>query len=139
MITYHCGSLFQAPADALLGHACNCAGDWGAGIAAEFRRLFPNEYEAARIQCQKYGWRLAGTSSIHGRVVCMYTSRGYGRRADPPNLILDHTERAVKDLEDAGINEVHLPLINSGLFKVRWELTEKILEKSKINFHVWRL
>lgn len=138
MITYHQGSLFDVPSDAFLGHACNCSGDWGAGIAREFRDRFTEEYQEARIQCKKWGWRLAGKSSVHGRVVCMYTSRGYGRYADHPNLILQHTELAVKDLEDEGISEVHIPMINSGLFRVRWEFTEAILEKSKINFHVWR-
>lgn len=138
MIVYHKGSLFDAPGNAILGHACNCNGIWGAGIALEFKRRFFEEYLCHRKLCMDWSNKLAGTFSKHGRVVCLYTSRGFGKLVDRPDLILLFTEKCVNDLEQhSNISEIHIPKINSGLFKVPWDATAAILEKSNILFHVW--
>lgn len=38
------GDIFDAPANTLIVHACNCQGSWGAGIAKAFKDRYPKAY-----------------------------------------------------------------------------------------------
>ncbi|KAK2751073.1 ADP-ribose 1''-phosphate phosphatase [Myotisia sp. PD_48] len=48
------GDLFRAPPGAALIHACNCQGNWGKGIAKEFKERYPRAFQIYRSHCQKY-------------------------------------------------------------------------------------
>lgn len=74
------------------------------------------------------------------------TSDGYGSQRDPEDKILLNTENAVESLlcqmSIKGLTEVHSPKVNSGLFGVPWEKTEKIITEqlerfSGVNWTVW--
>lgn len=138
MITYHKGSLFDAPEGSLLGHACNCKGVWGSGIAVDFKERFPEAFKVYEARCQKRGGVLVGTSYTIGRVVCLFTSDNYGPKVDHPDKIVQSTKEVASFLHNyAKITEIHIPKINSGKFKVPWHLTEKVLKESPVMFHVW--
>lgn len=136
MVTYHSGSLFDSNGS-MIGLACHCRGVWHSGIELEFAERYPNEYQLYIERCQDFGHHLAGSSFIIGKVVCLFTNKGYGVHSDPPFQILAHTESAVEHLEKSGIKEIHIPKINSGSSNVPWEATEQILSRSKIHFHIW--
>ena len=62
-------------------------------------------------------------------MVCLYTSVGYGRHVDTPDSILDSTKSSVGSfLETNKECKLHMPKINSGLFRVPWYKTELIIE-----------
>lgn len=46
------GDLFDAPNNAVLIHACNCVGSWGAGIAKTFKAKYPTAYKAHNEYCK---------------------------------------------------------------------------------------
>ncbi|KAH8433539.1 ADP-ribose 1''-phosphate phosphatase [Aspergillus melleus] len=83
-------------------------------------------------------------------IVCLFTSRKFGRKASPPDVILANTELAVMDmkrqLEELRIDEsVEVPIsglwscrFNSGLFRVDWSLSRKILENAGLDVVVVR-
>lgn len=52
MITYKTGNLFDS-SKLVLGHGVNCQGKMGSGIAVEFKRRYPLNYEAYRDVCLK--------------------------------------------------------------------------------------
>lgn len=152
MIIYKKGDLFkEAPSNAMLLHACNCQGVWGSGIAKTMKEKFPEEFRLY----QKYAHDMyqlmaegevivsdaVGTALITNRVVSLFTSINYGSKVSSPENILIHTKNALEDLvKKTPCLEFHLPKINSGLFKVPWEETEKILnEYTHIKFYVYEL
>ncbi|KAJ6031700.1 hypothetical protein N7540_002432 [Penicillium herquei] len=47
------GSIFDAPEGSALMHACSARGAWGKGIALEFRKKFPKQYEEYRTHCME--------------------------------------------------------------------------------------
>lgn len=143
-IIYIKGDLFDAPKGSILIHACNTKGRWGAGIAAKFAELFPASYFAYQDLCRKKGDALLGTCLViygeHGyNIACLFTSRGYGRNIDNPDQILGATESAVVDLIRQNIDdkEFHACKFNSGLFRVPWEQTVAILERTGKKFMVY--
>lgn len=102
MITEVKGNLFDAPKGALLVHACNTYGAWGAGIASSFARLYPEYYKGYAVQCDKYGEKLLGTAFVMSgkwhKVGCLFTSTGYGRKVLYEEDILKATESSLIDL-----------------------------------------
>jgi ADP-ribose 1''-phosphate phosphatase len=144
MLEVRKGDLFQgAPDTALLVHACNSRGIWGRGVATEFKKRFPKAYKDYANWCSEEN-RL-GKSLITGRVGCLVTSRNYGCYCDPPHLITQNTQKAINDLlsKNDHFTEIHSPMINAGLFRVPWTITEKIIKVSIFNrpikWVVWKL
>lgn len=151
------GNLFDAAAPALLAHACNCVGLWGAGVAAAFKKLYPDAYATHRKHCQAHSAeQLLGTALVippsprepPNYVVCLFTSGGYGTAKHNPTDIVRHTRLAMDDLqrqleadprwctllgvETVAQVEVHMPMINAGLFAVPWDQTAAVLDASAL-------
>lgn len=160
MITYISGDLFSHQAKSpdytiVYAHACNCQGSWGAGVAAVFKRRFPEAYGVYKKHCEKSESRaLLGTSLVipafldAGKVyvACLFTSNFSGKRKLGPGDIVQWTDLAMSDLvqqldelrangsnieEEAGLSVVNMPKINAGLFAVPWEETEAVLERHR--------
>lgn len=119
----------------VLAHACNCKGVWGSGVAKTFHEKFPKAYEVYKDYCTKNGSNSLGRCLLIDNdnisIACLFTSDGYGQYVDSPEKILHHTDLAIKDLFRQTSKIINMPKINSGLFKVPWEDTEKVIRKNK--------
>lgn len=148
-LTYIRGDLFEAAKShdkrVLLGHACNCRGFWGAGIAVAFRARYPQAYKQYRDHCRNasrpqdlLGSALLLPTDDNVIVVCLFTSV-YGK--EPPEVIAQNTAKALEDLRTQiePTDVLNIPMINSGLFRVPWPLTESELQKSNLNINVYSL
>jgi ADP-ribose 1''-phosphate phosphatase len=140
------GSLFDAPKGSIIIHACNTKGVWGSGIAAAFAKMFPYARSEYATICRERGASLIGTCLLiptmerGGYIVgCLFTSKNYGRHVDTPDKILKATKTAIDDLIKQNIEKrpMHMCKINSGLFRVPWGDTKKILKDSGVEFTVY--
>lgn len=149
-ISYRKGSVFKAGPGAILAHACNAQGSWGAGVALQFKKKFPKAFEDYKKWCEKDPEVLVGSylklKEETNTVVCLFTSAGYGDRKDTPEDILKNTETAVRDfimtVPYKGV--VHSPKINAGLFNVPWNKTEAIIKsclnnRPDVQWVVWEI
>jgi ADP-ribose 1''-phosphate phosphatase len=149
-LSYHTGDIFAAPPNALLIHACNTQGSWGAGIAAAFRTQYPESYKRYRAYClsshnpstnpvRTGTCLLIPPCEAPGRkqhwIGCLFTSARYGKGKDRPNVILANTGPAMRELmqqfkekSGEGEKEVRMCKINSARFGVPWERTVAVLE-----------
>lgn len=160
-LNYHQGDIFSAPPNALLIHACNTQGSWGAGIAAAFKDRYPAAYQVYNSHCIKAhnprtdpvetGSALlippseTDEASQH-YIGCLFTSARYGRAKDRPEEILTATGSAVRDLlqqvremekDGKEVSGVRMCKINSARFGVPWERTVEVLEGIEIH-EGWR-
>lgn len=141
------GDIFSAPDNAIIIHACNCIGSWGAGIAAAFKQRYPRAYEAYSVHCEaNTPDSLIGTallippSEAKGRrhyVGCLFTSKRFGRARDKPDVILGYTTPAMEDLisavvKDGGVEAIRMCQINSGLFGVPWEDSKALIAQMEV-------
>jgi ADP-ribose 1''-phosphate phosphatase len=142
MLKYKKGSLFDAPEDTLLVHACNAKGVWGSGIALEFKKQYPRAFETYYWYCLNRP-NVIGTAHMTNGVGCLITSSGYASGLDSKNEILVNTTLALNDLCKQGYKKIASPLFNSGLFKVPWADTEQILsvfvKKYKLDWTVYEV
>jgi len=57
MVKFVTGDLFTYPGLDAIAHGCNCAGVMGAGIAKEFKKRFPGNYEYYKAACTDGSFR----------------------------------------------------------------------------------
>ncbi|KAL4788556.1 hypothetical protein BJX76DRAFT_344704 [Aspergillus varians] len=81
-------------------------------------------------------------------IICLFTSRGFGRKLSSVEVILQNTKLAIADMkkqlekpfgpEYSAIVELRACRFNSGLFGVDWALTREILDESGLEVTVVR-
>lgn len=94
----------------------------------------------------------------HGKkrhwIVCLFTSRSFGRYVSPPSVILQNTALAVADMKrqvenlrsqsgnngsaDIPLGELRSCRFNSGLFGVEWKLSREVLKEAGLEVTVVR-
>ena len=141
-------SLFDAPKESVIIHACNSQGVWGSGIAKEFKARYPHSFEFysgfCKAQNEERGTACgkADLSSFEASephwVGWIVTSHNYGALKDSPEQIKVNTTLALRELchkiymahpKDTNPTiEIYSNKFNSGLFAVPWEDSELILE-----------
>lgn len=139
-LEYKRGNLFK---DINVGviylHACNAQGHWGAGIATQFKSIFPKSFVAHTKKSNNPGDGYVLDCGSY-KVACLITSKHYGRRKDPPKKILVQTYMAILSvLEDVPEGAtIYSPKINSGYFATPWDATEKVIIRAceKINKNI---
>lgn len=137
-------SLFNAPKNSVLVHGCNGRGIWGAGIAKSFKEKYPNAFKEYGAYCA----HKLNTDPLNGasatalltaednghRIGCLISSLDYGDKKDSPDKIALNTILALKDLlsylntYQLKTDPIYSNKFNSGLFKVPWHTTERILK-----------
>ncbi len=133
-------SLFDAPKGSILVHANNAKGVWGSGIALEFKKRFPDAYAEHSLFCKRLARSAIGKANLvpsdltgnpEYHIGNLITSSGFGETLDPVDVILVNTVCALDSLCSLGptyVKSIYSNKFNSGLFRVPWEKTEKILK-----------
>ena len=148
MITHKNMSLFDAPRDSIIIHACNSQGVWGSGIAKAFKEKYPQSFgdytNFCKIANHERG-TACGRAALSSYPVdephwvgWIVTSHHYASQKDPVDLIKIHTTMALMELckkvymthpkDQWPKIDVYSNKFNSGLFAVPWEDSELILE-----------
>lgn len=150
------GDVFDSPENSVLIHSSNALGSWDAGVAASFRTRYPQAYAKYKNHCYSLSHKdkLVGTCLLiepcdktrpSHWVACLFTSRGFGKSVDNEADIVSNTERSLADLsakltesKDQGqsIGDCFSVKINSGLFRVDWELTKRVIDASDVRITV---
>lgn len=142
MLHYEKCSLFDAPKGSYIIHACNARGVWGRGIAKDFKEKYPLAFEKYNTDCKIYSETVfrtgrANYSSVEEnghKVGWIITSDGYAKDLDSVEDIKIATTLAIEnfclwitDNDESPI--VYSNKFNSGLFRVPWEDSARILKK----------
>ncbi|OKL58438.1 ADP-ribose 1''-phosphate phosphatase [Talaromyces atroroseus] len=74
-------------------------------------------------------------------IICLFTSRAYGRYVSKPDIILENSVHAIRDMRqqlerlcdaengDEWTGQLYSCRFNSGLFGVEWEDSKRVLER----------
>lgn len=125
-------SLFDAPKGSVLVHACNAQGVWGNGIAKYMKQRFPHAFKHYTELCRdceiEGGFDIKYDNEYY--VASIITSKDFGPNVSSPELILLNTTTSLYNLclELNNDDIIYSNKFNSGLFKVPWEDTEKIIK-----------
>ena len=116
-------------------HGCNCFNTFGAGIALQIKRIFPDAYEAdlktIKGDRSKLGQITFSKITIGVLkpliVVNGYTQYGYGGNA--PNVDYDAIRSVMRNVKDqfSGLR-IGFPAIGAGLGGGDWNIISKIID-----------
>lgn len=120
----------------MICHGANCKKTMGAGIAKTIREVFPEAYDADRLDTRPPLYRLGGYSSAKvacGKVVNLYTQFYPGANFEYSALIsaLEKLERELKRPTKIGV-----PLIGAGIGGGDWNVIKSILENTGENMQI---
>lgn len=130
MLTEVEGDLFDLGLPAI-GHGCNCSGVMGAGIAAEFRRRWPQMYQQYREMCLRHELTL-GDLFVYESDVAIYNLMTQPTSGPTANLgaIGKSVKAALQDCDEFGIPKLGLPRIGCGIGGLRWEDVRQVLDEA---------
>ena len=138
MITYVTISLFDSPAQTLV-NTVNTVGAMGKGIAAAFKRLYPDMYTQYRRLCQE-GKLTIGTLHIYrtaNKIIVNFPTKEHWRRPSRVEYIETGLKKFVEHYGDYGISSVSFPQLGCGHGELDWEtevqpLVERYLRRLPI-------
>jgi O-acetyl-ADP-ribose deacetylase (regulator of RNase III) len=115
-------------------HGCNCQGLMGAGIAKEFKKLYPDMFKKYQDLCDKNLFRhgeifIWDEKSVSGlpAVINMATQQHIGSCAR-----LEYVERCCRKIDKIGIERgydwIGMPRIGCGIGGLSWRYVKQLLK-----------
>lgn len=125
MLTYVNSSLFESPAQTLVNtvNTVNTEGVMGKGIAAVFKRLYPEMYQEYRRLCQE-GKLDVGKLYIYrtsNKIVVNFPTKKHWRQRSRAEDIEAGLKKFVARYTDYGISSVSFPQLGCGHGELDWE------------------
>lgn len=110
------GNLFTTSAPAI-GHGVNVMGRMGAGIAVQFRTLFPEMYRQYRALCAQFLLKPGEAFVYEAENFVVYNIASQDMPGKHASLewLEDGLRAVVSDAEDRGLDRVALPQIGCGI------------------------
>ena len=148
-LTHREGDLFGTEARAL-GHGVNTHGVMGAGIAAQFKRNYPDMYKEYSIYCKNSPGLIPGSVFVwkyknhfmddYEYVINLATQDSPGPNAKI-EWVRESVQMALDFLSEEGVSVLALPRIGSGIGGLDQDEVEAVLtelaEASTVDIELW--
>ena len=134
MIRFLRGNLFDSDAAALV-NTVNTHGVMGKGIALEFKKRFPANYEFYRQACEQGQVQIGKmlvfpTQSLQPQYIINFPTKQHWRGRSK----LEYIQRGLQDLvcvvQQQGIRSIALPPLGCGHGGLRWEQVKPLIEQA---------
>lgn len=125
MIEFKKGNLFAQDAEALV-NAVNCVGVMGRGVALQFKRAFPENFNAYAVRCKRNEMRLGEvfvfeTANLDNpRYIINFPTKRHWRDKSRLEDIESGLKSLVCEIEQRHIRSAALPALGSGLGGLDW-------------------
>lgn len=125
MVDETTGNLLEADVDALV-NTVNTEGVMGKGVALQFRRAFPGNYEAYRRACARGDVQIGRmfvteTGRLDGpRLIINFPTKRHWRSKSRLNDIRAGLQDLRRLLQDSGVRSVAVPALGCGLGGLHW-------------------
>lgn len=135
MIELTRGDILQADVEALV-NTVNCVGVMGRGIALQFKRAFPENFEAYRAACEREAVRpgrmfVFETGKLHGpRYIINFPTKRHWRGKSRIEDIDAGLIALVGEVRRRGIRSIAIPPLGSGLGGLDWGEVRQRIEQA---------
>ncbi len=135
MIEPKSGDVLRADAEALV-NSVNCVGVMGRGVALQFRKAFPENYEAYRKVCDRKELR-PGTVFVHDlnrltnpRYVINFPTKEHWKAKSRIEDIETGLGALVREVRARKIRSIAMPPLGCGLGGLRWAKVKPLIEEA---------
>ncbi len=133
MVTIAEGNLLKADADALV-NTVNCVGHMGKGIALQFKKAYPQNYEAYRRACESKEVQpgrlfVFDTGDMFGpRYIINFPTKRHWRGKSRYEDIESGLRALVQEIQKLEIESVAMPPLGCGLGGLDWGRVREMIE-----------
>lgn len=124
MIEYRTGDILAEEADALV-NTVNCVGVMGRGIALQFKRAFPENFEAYAARCRRKEMQpgrvfVFETGMLSPRYIVNFPTKRHWRGKSRMEDIEAGLRSLAEEIRSRGIRSIAIPPLGSGLGGLSW-------------------
>lgn len=134
MIHYVQGDLFQSQAEALV-NTINCVGTMGKGLALEFKKKFPDNFQAYKTACEKkkiHPGKMFTYSldSLFGtQYIINFPTKNHWREKSKLSYIEEGLADLIRVITEEQIESIAIPPLGCGNGGLAWNTVKKMIEK----------
>ena len=135
MIQYKTGDILSESADALV-NTVNCVGVMGRGLALQFKRAFPKNFQAYAEQCRRGEMRPGRVfvfetgEALPPRYIINFPSKRHWRGKSRIDDIESGLASLVNEIRVRDVRSVAIPPLGSGLGGLAWPVVRRRIEKA---------
>jgi O-acetyl-ADP-ribose deacetylase (regulator of RNase III)/uncharacterized protein YwgA len=126
------GDIFKSEAQTLV-NTVNCVGIMGKGVAAEFKKHFPEMFKEYEIKCEKGdvkpGEPYLYNGSLFGQQVINFPTKGHWRAASRIEDIENGLKILVSKYKEWEVQSIALPPLGCGNGQLLWEAVGPLMYK----------
>lgn len=139
------GSIFDSTAQAIV-NPVNCVGAMGKGLALEFKKRFPQNFQAYKFMCAerllKTGQVFAHYDTVGGKLIINFPTKDHWKNASKLSFIQDGLRNLSTHAEYGQFESIALPLLGCGLGGLHVEDVRPLIEgfaakHPEINVELW--
>ena len=133
MIEYKTGDILAEEAEALV-NSVNCAGVMGRGIALQFKKAFPGNFDAYVARCERNEMRPGHVfvfetgETVFPRYIINFPTKRHWRGKSRIEDIESGLASLTKEIRSYGIRSIAIPPLGSGLGGLHWPEVRDRLE-----------
>jgi len=130
MIIYHHTSLMDSTAQTVV-NTVNCVGVMGKGIAAEFKKRYPDMYKSYRKVCDHQMLEPGKLLLWRGddQWVLNFPTKQHWRSSSKVDWVELGLQKFVAEYEHRGIKEIAFPKLGCGNGNLDWDVVRPIMER----------
>jgi O-acetyl-ADP-ribose deacetylase (regulator of RNase III) len=131
MLEYRNGDIFASGCQAIC-NAVNCVGVMGAGLAAAFKKRFPEmnkEYMEVCNNCDLEPGNLHFWTEPNGLIIINFPTKDHFIHPSKIEFITDGLATLKREIVDRKIASVAIPALGCGLGGLSWEDVRREIEK----------
>ena len=147
MINFTTGDIFKDDAQAIV-NPVNCVGVMGKGLALEFKRRFPRNFQDYAAACREKQVQpgsmfiSSGETREHPGYIINFPTKRHWRDGSRLEDIRDGLRAMADDIRELGIRSVAVPALGSGLGGLDWEdvrdlIREELSELDDVSIRVY--
>lgn len=138
-IKFKHGDMFQEPTQAIV-NTVNCVGVMGKGVALEFKKRWPDNFEAYRKLCRDkklvpgnmFVFDRGGIINDGPRFLINFPTKNNWRSKSKISYITDGLDDLVKKINELNITSISIPPLGCGNGGLDWKEVKPIIEE-KLN------
>ena len=139
MIELKQGNLLQEKTEALV-NAVNCVGVMGKGIALEFKKTFPENFQAYKKACHQKQVSLGNMfifstrQTFNPHYIINFPTKNHWRNKSKINDIEKGLESLTKEVKNLNIKSISIPPLGCGNGGLEWQEIKPLITQSFAKF-----
>lgn len=138
------GDIFESSAEAIV-NAVNCVGVMGAGLAAAFKKRYPDNFKQYKLACDEGYMRLGKICAVEDitqdhRYIINFPTKGHWKNPSTMTMVEDGLDDLLQFLKNNSFDEIKsiaIPALGCGLGGLSWPQVEKVIVSILSEFNLY--